>query len=423
MKKRPNILIVDDDIRVIESVALGLSGHYRVFARHSVDAGIESVKKENIDVAVIDLNFNCQKKDGLDFIAFMTLNHPEVPLIVYSGDANTKRVLKASSKNIVAFVVKESGIESLMSDIERGLRKKEELSQEEEALSSLPPSKEVRTIVRNVKRISQELPESIILISGEVGTGKGSVVKNVGALLKKEVLRLNLSANPEKVDRLFSKNKDVLIFLDEVERWSPEIQEEVLIAIRDNNVGFIASSNDDLSNLVDQGKFCFELAERMNCFHFQLPPLRERAHDIEFYFNSFVDELRGKKGVSITRSAIKLLKSQKLPLNILTIKNVATRLFFRKEKVIDAEAICSVLGPKSKSEMNAKSKNVVNKEAIIKAMRDSHGNKTHASKKLGITPPTLRKLIRELNIAKNFIHFSKIPRKRSALSLSGGIIQ
>ncbi|NPA24410.1 MAG: sigma-54-dependent Fis family transcriptional regulator, partial [Deltaproteobacteria bacterium] len=131
------------------------------------------------------------------------------------------------------------------------------------------------------------------------------------------------------------------LFLDEIAEIPPSLQVKILRAIQEKtfqkvgstkeisvDLQFIAATNRDLQEAVDQGDFRQDLFYRLNVIRIDLPPLRERAEDIPLLLNHFLHEYcreynRDIKGFS--PEAIQALTSYNYPGNIRELRNIVER--------------------------------------------------------------------------------------------------
>jgi transcriptional regulator with PAS, ATPase and Fis domain len=166
--------------------------------------------------------------------------------------------------------------------------------------------------------------ESNILITGETGTGKELVARAIHALslrTARPFVAVNASAIPENLqeselfghrkgaftgamaDRrgLFEEASSGTLFLDEIGDTSLGLQVKLLRALENRvirrvgdsgergvDVRVIAATNRDLVELVRKGEFREDLFFRLNVIHMHLPPLRERAGDLELLLENFL---------------------------------------------------------------------------------------------------------------------------------------
>ena len=104
---RPLILIADDDIDILESYEFLLKDEYEVLTASNVAQAKKLLNEKKIEAAIIDLNFEGQEADGLSLLDFIENHKPECGTLIFSSDTNTKRVVSASKRNNIDFIVKD----------------------------------------------------------------------------------------------------------------------------------------------------------------------------------------------------------------------------------------------------------------------------------------------------------------------------
>ncbi len=181
--------------------------------------------------------------------------------------------------------------------------------------------------VRGLVRKAAASPARCILIYGETGTGKGLVAQVIHALSQRSLapfVDINCAAIPSELveSELFGHERGAFtgaaakkvglveaadggsLFLDEVRELSPVLQAKLLTLMdtqRFRRIGsvqpisvdvrFIAATNRILFNEVREGRFREDLYYRLQVIAINLPPLRERGHDVLYLARRFLDEL------------------------------------------------------------------------------------------------------------------------------------
>ena len=197
------------------------------------------------------------------------------------------------------------------------------------------------------------------------------------------------------------------------------------------DIRFIAVTNQDLEQKVRSGKFREDLFYRLNVIPVYIPPLRERPEDILPLVNAFLrkyNDIFGMQVNDITPEALAALRAYCWPGNIRELENVVERaLNFTNEKVIRSEhlppylrkAISSSQQSTGLTERAGRSGASTNpcaeeldmivpayrnkreeseRETIIKALRESSGNKSKAARLLGISRSWLYEKINRLGL-------------------------
>jgi two-component system response regulator HupR/HoxA len=286
-----------------------------------------------------------------------------------------------------------------------------------------------------------------VLILGETGTGKELlakmihynsdrrdkmfVVQNCGAvpdtLLQSELFgheKGSFTGAVQKKIGLFEQADNGTIFLDEIGDTSPAFQLGLLRVLQENeirplgatqskkiNTRVIAATNKDLKKEVEDGRFREDLYYRLSAFPVYLPPLRERREDIPdlltFFINKFSKRI-DKRLKGIDDEVIRILSSADFPGNIRELENEAERLV----TMVNAGNIITkdLLSERFKSPVNIslplapeqiqlkQAVEILEKQMIDKAFRETRGNILKAANKLGLSRTGLHKMIKRYNI-------------------------
>jgi two-component system nitrogen regulation response regulator NtrX len=204
-----------------------------------------------------------------------------------------------------------------------------------------------------------------VLITGENGTGKELVARQVHALSHRRAapfVEVNCAAIPEELieSELFGHARGAFtgavadrrgkfematsgtLFLDEVGDMSVKTQAKVLRALQEQvvepvgsrasirvDVRVIAATNKDLIDEIRNGRFREDLFFRLNVIHIAVPPLRDRGEDILRLADHFVSEFAreyGRRPKQFRADAQRLLQSYAWPGNVRELRNVIERL-------------------------------------------------------------------------------------------------
>ncbi|KJU83326.1 chemotaxis protein CheY [Candidatus Magnetobacterium bavaricum] len=293
----------------------------------------------------------------------------------------------------------------------------------------LGKSHAARKIYKDIPQIAQS--DLSIILLGETGCGKSFVAGFIHSLSNRSgrpFIKVDISALSEKLieSELFGHEKGAFtgadikkkgffeissggtIFLDEVHNIPLHLQGKILTIIDDNKVypvgstravdvdlRIICASNVDLYQLVVQNRFRRDLYYRLNEFSITIPPLRDRAEDIRFYAQKFLNDAQyelGKSLLYMTDDAIGYLMKHKWPGNIRELRNLIRRVvLFCKSEVISLENIMHFLDVDDNNACNTQRlslKEIMERkelETMLAAIEEANGNKTKAASLLGIT--------------------------------------
>lgn len=283
---------------------------------------------------------------------------------------------------------------------------------------------------------------STVLIRGESGTGKelfAHAIHNSSARSDGRFVVVNCAAIPEdlleseffgyeegaftgakqrgKIGKFDLANGGTL-FLDEIGDMSLALQAKLLRVLQErefyrvggNNrikvdVRIIAATNRNLEEMVKAGDFREDLYYRLNVISLNIPPLRERVHDVEHLTHNLMKELNAMLGTSITgisSQAKSALLQYTWPGNVRELRNVLERaMTFAEYGKIQLEdlpdyLISQIANPATKKISLAEDAEL---GAIKKAMFQTSGNKAQAAKLLGISRSGLYEKLKKYQLS------------------------
>lgn len=324
----------------------------------------------------------------------------------------TPYFVKNEFKGSVAVIHDISEIQRLMNELEatkRMLKKEKARYSFDDIVSE---SDEMKNVIKQAQKAAQTKVN--ILIQGEYGVGKeilAQAIHNYSDRKENSYLKINLSMiQKNKQDEMLFGEKSYIaqadkgtLFIENIHEASEEIQEKLLKFIRDNefysdfydlkpDVRFIFSTTEDLKTLIGLGKFSKEIYYKISVVTIDIPPLRQRTKDIPKLARQILHSLNQKYGRVIydfTDDAITKLKDYSWNGNIRELENVIDRSILNLENndsIITSSHIPEIIENKEKNSGTLKELvEEYEKRIIMEILEVCHGNKTEASKKLGLT--------------------------------------
>jgi two-component system nitrogen regulation response regulator GlnG len=332
-----------------------------------------------------------------------------------------------------------------------------------EGLPLVGRSPAMQNVYRMITRVLRN--DLTVLVTGESGTGKELVAEAIHQLGNRRTgpfVAVNTAAIPANLveSELFGHEKGAFtgaiaqtigkfeqanggtLFLDEIGDMPPEAQTRLLRALQSGrirrvggrqeievNVRIIAATNRDLAPLIASGAFREDLFYRLNVVPIALPPLRERAEDIEVLATHFLAQAaeEGLPRRTLTADALARLETNTWRGNVRELRNAVYRLaVMARDEVIDAVQVddlvasdapaARALDPLEPPEFEAavthwlqaeepapgtlyhRALAAFEKPLIEHALAETRGNQLRAAKLLGINRNTLRKRVVELGI-------------------------
>ncbi len=376
----PRVLVVDDEPELRRSLArLLLSRGMGVLTAGGASAAIEILKKEPIDVALIDLMM--PNIDGIELMEKTRAERLEVEVIIMTAFGDVETAVKAvragayhfltkpfrSNDEVVLTVTKAAERRRLVDRAMLLERRLEQMEKFGELIGNSPKMQDVYRLALGVAPTS-----STVLILGESGTGKELTARAIHQHSPRAdgpFVAVNCSAIPVDLVEselfghlrgaftgatatragLFETAHRGTIFLDEVGDLPPLAQVKLLRALQEGeikrvgsnetqtvDVRVIAATNVDLRERIAEGKFREDLYYRLNVIAILLPPLRERKEDIPLLAYHFLKKYAARVGSDvqkISQEAMRLLQSHAWPGNVRELENaIEHAVVFCKEK-------------------------------------------------------------------------------------------
>ncbi len=309
-----------------------------------------------------------------------------------------------------------------------------------EMLGATPVMRKLYKLIENVA------PHQFVnvCIQGESGVGKEIVAIQLHRLSDRSTqpfITLNCGAIPDTLieSEFFGHEKGSFtgalstrigkfeladggtLFLDEVAELSPKAQVSLLRAIQQKeifrvggekaisiDIRLIAATHRNLKELVQEGKFRADLYYRLNMITLNVPPLRMRAHDIPLLVKKFLDEYKKqfeRELLGVTPEFMQRLMNYSWPGNVRELKHVLCQAILLQEGPIVHGQHVHFDTETSGSDSNIKDlitniPIVRNEEEneLINALNNAGGNKSKASKMLGISRKTLYSRLKKLGV-------------------------
>lgn len=381
-----SVLVVDDDaaIRTVVAAALKREGH-RVTTAASIAELRRAIGGGLPDVLVTDVVL--PDGNGLDMVASLMADHPELPVIVFSAQNTLATAVRATEVGAFDYLPKPFDLDVLThavrGAIARGRRQPAELPIAETAAGSslIGRSAAMQEVYRVIARVVSN--DLTVLISGESGTGKELVAKAIhelGPRRRAPFVALNMAAIPRELieAELFGHERGAFtgaaarvagkfeqaaggtLFLDEIGDMPMDAQTRLLRVLQSGefttvggartikaDVRIVAATNKDLSQLVQTGQFREDLFYRLNVVPIGLPALRERREDVPLLARHFLDRAAeaGLPRKQLDADAVAALKSYDWPGNVRELENLMRRIAaLSRDEWIDADAIRRALG-------------------------------------------------------------------------------
>lgn len=290
--------------------------------------------------------------------------------------------------------------------------------------------------------------DSTILISGESGTGKEVVAKFIYENSSREdgpFIKVNCAAIPKNLFEselfgympgsftgasdegkagMFELANGGTILLDEIGELTMPIQSKLLRVIQEKevyrvggtepiklDVRIIAATNKDIPKEIKEGRFREDLYFRLNVVPVKIPPLRKREGDVAAMMNYFMTRLNSKydRNITISKEAEEALIEYTWPGNVRELENVIEYMFIMNDaeeigigqlpdKILHEHILKDDSLDREKDKGNLQYLMEVYEKIVIESALKKHSSMRQTAKTLEISPSTLSRKIKKLNI-------------------------
>ena len=438
---KARILIVDDEESTRELFAELLQRWgYDVDQTSDGHGALKLAAETHPDVIISDLVM--PKLDGLALVRALREEQPDTPVVIITGKGTIDAAVEAVREGVFDFVEKPLDPARLKVILQRALEKKEvlhemqvlrrRLGQVDAGVGLVGSSPPMRRAMELVEKVAPS--KASVVITGQSGTGKEMVARAIHQLSPrrdKPFIAINCSAIPATLieSEMFGHERGAFtgadqrrlgaweladggtLFLDEVGEIPVELQAKFLRVIEEErlrrlggkseitvDVRVISATNRDLKEEIKATRFREDLYFRLNVFHINLAPLKERRDDIPVLVQHFIDKFSregAKKLQGVSPQAMKLLCDYAWPGNIRELRNTLERaVILCGQGLIEPEHLPSELASGGGESAYLKLPyglplREIEKEYILATLSRLQNNKARTAQALGISEKTL----------------------------------
>ena len=391
-----DILIIDDedDIRDLIAGILEDEG-YEARQAHDADSGLNEIAKRRPSLVFLDIWMQGSRLDGLQLLDEFQSQHPDMPVVMISGHGNIETAVSAIRRGAYDYIEKPFKIDRLLLITQRAMEATR-LKSEVEELRGRASTQSVEMVgvspaLQQTKGVIEKSAptNSRIFISGPSGSGKGlaaRLVHQASPRAEAPFVEINCSLySPDEVlvvlfgretrEKSGSLRTEVgalekahggTLYLSEVAALPAPAQQALLRTLVENkfnrvggsvavpiDVRILASSSQNVAQLIESGQFRSDLFHRLSIVPLQLAPLKERREDVPPLVSLFVDQIarmHNLKTLTIGPDAMAVLQAQDWPGNARQLRNSIERLLILikdsppESGVISAQALPSDIG-------------------------------------------------------------------------------
>lgn len=432
-----HILIVDDDPNILEVLEARLSS--AGFTVHRADGGAEALEQlatSKIDILISDMKM--PEMSGMELLAKVRGLRPTLPVIFLTAYGTIPDAVEAVRSGAVDYLTKPFDGRDLVRKIGALLSQRLEpvgtASENGFVWGASPAMTELRTLLHKVAGSNAN-----VLIFGESGVGKECLARQLHELSARKTgpyIVVDCGATPSGIleSELFGhikgsfthaiQDKKGLIeaahggtlFLDEIGNISMEMQSRLLRFLEERTIRqvgavkekgidcrVIAATNADLRANVEAGRFRADLYYRLKVVTLQVPPLRQRPEDIPALAQMFIETFARNNDladVELPEDTLHWLQGLPWPGNVRELKNALQTgvILCRDNRILPEDLQLDSPSQTSNPATVDFSMEQSEREAIIRALRQTRGVKKDAAELLGISRRAIQYKSKKYNL-------------------------
>jgi DNA-binding NtrC family response regulator len=449
------LLIVDDNVGILRSLELIMKNEFEKVIPITDPNRINEVLRTNdVDIVMLDMNFKSglhNGNEGLFWMKEIFSFDSNISVVIVAASGDIELAVRAIKEGAVDFILKPwvdskllatinaawklrlSRLEatSLKTDNQR-LKKEINRGGEKIVHGASPTMINVMNMVRKVAGT-----DANVLITGENGTGKELVAREIHSLSKRAgelMISVDMGSITETLfeSELFGHVKGAFtdakedrkgkfevahggtLFLDEIGNLSLQSQAKLLSVLQNRHVvkvgsnrhipvdiRLICATNCDLFKMVNEGRFREDLLYRMNTIMIEVPPLRDRVDDIPILAGFFLRENseRYSKGhMKISIPALEKLSNHSWPGNVRELQHAIEKAVIMSDSTVLKPSDFSFGSAHKGITQTEMSLEDMEKRMIHDCLRRSGNNMSITAEKLGITRQTLYNKMKKYNL-------------------------
>jgi two-component system response regulator PilR (NtrC family) len=448
-------LVVDDerDIRELLVLTLGRMG-LRVDTAADLASARAQLGAEKYDLCLTDMRL--PDGSGMDLVGHISQRFPETPVAMITAHGNVEAAVNALKAGAFDFVTKPVDLSVLRRLVQHALDLNEQRRNQQPASNRLiGDSLRMQQLRATIGKLARS--QAPVYISGESGVGKELVARLIheqGSRAAGPFVPVNCGAIPAELmeselfghkkgsftgahadkEGLFQTANGGTLFLDEVAELPLHLQVKLLRVIQEKNVRpvggsaelpvdvrILSATHKNLARLVEDGKFRHDLFYRINVIELPVPPLRDRRDDIPMIAKAVLQRLGaelGEPALRLAPEAEQRLASYAFPGNVRELENILERAVALSEggqiqagdlmlpQAAAATPSATARGGLDLERLSRTSTEsglpealeLLEREAIQKALEACRYNKTRTAAHLGITFRALRYKLKKLGM-------------------------
>ncbi|AFL75440.1 sigma-54-dependent transcriptional regulator [Thiocystis violascens] len=442
-------LVVDDEADLLELLKITLARmDVQAVTALTLAEARRHLERGQFDLCLTDMNL--PDGSGIDLIRQIGEQYPQIPVAMITAHGSMESAVAAMKAGAFDFVSKPVDLQLLRRLVGSALKLRGHVSASDDERGDTGPQllgesaamERIRQLI--VKLARNQAP---VFITGESGTGKELAARLIhaqGPHREGRFVAVNCGAIPQDLveselfghkkgsftgaisdkEGLFQTAEGGTLFLDEVADLPLATQVKLLRAIQEKSVRpvgaqrevavdarIISASHRDLTEEVERGRFRQDLFYRINVIELRMPALRERPRDIPLLADRLLQRLASRQGdrpaLTLSAEAIEALTRYAFPGNVRELENILERaLALCEGERIDVadlylprtEAPAVSTDAVDETVPLEESLREIEKREILNALDATHWDQAAASKRLKMTPKSLRYRLARLGI-------------------------
>ncbi len=469
---KPTLLIVDDEERSARILKINFRDKYNILLANNGVQALSLLEHEPVNLILTDLRM--PEMTGNELLEKIREKSYHIPVIIMTAYGTIENAVRSMKMGAFDYILKPLNIENLSLTIERALnysnllnenvKLKEQLKQYEGFRQIITLNPEMKKLLELTRQVAgTKVP---VLIEGESGTGKELFARALHYLsprADKNFVSINCGAIPAELieSELFGHEKGAFtgasaqkkgkfemahqgtLFLDEIGELPKNMQVKLLRAIEEQqftrvggtqlihtDIRFIAATNRNLANEVEEGNFRKDLYYRLKVVNIRIPPLRERRDDIPLLVKHFLEKHEKDMGKAIRgtdKKVMEMFMQYPWPGNVRELENIVmhTMLFSPGDTLVPEALPAEFLQqaqetpgagdlpvPETKEDLQRERKKRYEEidqqleyDFLDHILRKTQGNITRAAERTGYDRRQLQNLIRKHHI--NAVNYKK----------------
>ncbi|GJL76478.1 PEP-CTERM-box response regulator transcription factor [Nitrosomonas sp.] len=442
-REKKKLLIIEDDLGLQKQLRWNFD-NYEVSVASDRESALTKVRRHEPAVITMDLGLPPDPdgaSEGLATLQQILAMAPDTKIIVLTGNQNHAYALKAIEMGAYDFHQKPFDPEMLKLVAERAFYL-HAIQQENRRLSLTQSNSPIDGLItrdpgllkacRSIEKMASS--DVTVMLLGESGTGKEVLAKALHTLSvrkKNRFIAINCAAIPEALleSELFGYEKGAFtgaskqtlgkiemadggtFFLDEVGDLPFQLQAKLLRFLQERvieriggreevpvDVRIVCATHQDLTKLMEEGRFREDLYYRLSEIVITIPPLRDRVGDAVLLAHHFKNKFCAKEGkatLNFSQEALAAIEKHQWTGNVREMENCVKRaVIMAEDSIITVQDLGLKTTDTSIEPLNLKTiREQEECKALVKALARADGNVAQAAKLLGVSRPTIYDLM------------------------------